>query len=309
MATHNWKATYQELQSLVDIPILDRRRLKLKLGHLLKIVCILCLFPQGVIECREQTPSLSITPSAPSLTLTLSLSLSLSFRPLHVPTHTYILLYQLLLHIGIPCHRNLSMHPSSIFSNQSYIVHDREFWPQTSTTHTYMVIVWVWAFVFVVLLSSHCYCFGHCFCIDWVLLVIHIMSIIVFGFTFILPLSVHKKSIVTLMHRDVWTALFYVVKVVNIARAWWVVCVCVCVCDPFIWALGEHIELNLSLSILIWYSYMKIMMYLYTDSEEVGMHHYDVTDTPTTRKATVPVMSHLNKWWITPRLLERYFCC
>ena len=69
MATHNWKANYQELQSLIDIPTLERRRLELKLGHLFKIVHNLCFFPQGVFELREQTPLLSITWSAHSLSL------------------------------------------------------------------------------------------------------------------------------------------------------------------------------------------------------------------------------------------------
>ena len=69
MATHNWKANYQELQSLIDIPTLERRRLELKLGHLFKIVHNLCFFPQGVFELREQTPLLSITRSAHSLSL------------------------------------------------------------------------------------------------------------------------------------------------------------------------------------------------------------------------------------------------
>ena len=33
MATHNWNASYQELQSLINIPTLERRRLELKLCH------------------------------------------------------------------------------------------------------------------------------------------------------------------------------------------------------------------------------------------------------------------------------------
>ena len=69
MATHNWKANYQELQSLIDILTLERGRLDLKLGHLFKIVHNLCFFPQGVFELREQTPLLSITRSAHSLSL------------------------------------------------------------------------------------------------------------------------------------------------------------------------------------------------------------------------------------------------
>ena len=69
MATHNWKANYQELQSLIDIPTLERRRLELKLGHLFKIVHNLCFSPQGVFELREQIPLLSITRSAHSLSL------------------------------------------------------------------------------------------------------------------------------------------------------------------------------------------------------------------------------------------------
>ena len=33
METHSWKANYQELQSLIDIPTLERRRLELKLAR------------------------------------------------------------------------------------------------------------------------------------------------------------------------------------------------------------------------------------------------------------------------------------
>ena len=42
MATHNWNASYLELQSLINIPTLERRRLELKLCHLFKIVHNLC---------------------------------------------------------------------------------------------------------------------------------------------------------------------------------------------------------------------------------------------------------------------------
>ena len=69
MATHNWKANFHELQSLVDIPTLERRRLELKLGHLFKIIHNLCFSPQGVIVPREQTPLASSTQSAHSLSL------------------------------------------------------------------------------------------------------------------------------------------------------------------------------------------------------------------------------------------------
>ena len=69
MATHNWKANYQELQSLVDIPTLERRRLELKLGHLFKIVHNLCFFLQGVILPREQTPLVSSNQTTHSLSL------------------------------------------------------------------------------------------------------------------------------------------------------------------------------------------------------------------------------------------------
>ena len=68
MVTHNWKANYQELLSLVDIPTLERR-LELKLGHLFKIIHNLCFFPQGVILPREQTPLICSTRSTHSLPL------------------------------------------------------------------------------------------------------------------------------------------------------------------------------------------------------------------------------------------------
>ena len=69
MVSHNWKANYQELLSLVDIPTLERRRLELKLGHLFKIIHNLCFFPQGVILPREQTPLICSTRSTHSLPL------------------------------------------------------------------------------------------------------------------------------------------------------------------------------------------------------------------------------------------------
>ena len=101
MATHNWKANYQELQSLVDIPTLERR-LELKLGHLFKIVHNLCFFPQGVILPREQTPLVS------SNRITTH---SLLFSLLLIRIHTYTLLYHTLFHIGTRFHRNLLLLP------------------------------------------------------------------------------------------------------------------------------------------------------------------------------------------------------
>ena len=69
MATHTWRANYQELQSIIKIPTLERRRLELKLGHLFKIIHNLCFFPEGVFCYREQTPLVTSTRSAHSLTL------------------------------------------------------------------------------------------------------------------------------------------------------------------------------------------------------------------------------------------------
>ena len=61
MATHNWNASYLELQSLINIPTLERRRLELKLCHLFKIVHNLCYFPQDIIRVGEWTASVSQT--------------------------------------------------------------------------------------------------------------------------------------------------------------------------------------------------------------------------------------------------------
>ena len=69
MATHTWRANYQELQSIIKIPTLERRRLELKLGHLFKIIHNLCYFPEGVFCYREQTPLVTSTRSAHSLSL------------------------------------------------------------------------------------------------------------------------------------------------------------------------------------------------------------------------------------------------
>ena len=55
MATRNWDASYSELQSMVKLPTLERRRLELKLSHLFKIVHNLCFFPSSIIRAREQT--------------------------------------------------------------------------------------------------------------------------------------------------------------------------------------------------------------------------------------------------------------
>ena len=54
MATHNWTiSSYQELLSLTNLPILERRRIELQLSHLFKIVHNLCYFPEGLVTVRE----------------------------------------------------------------------------------------------------------------------------------------------------------------------------------------------------------------------------------------------------------------
>ena len=82
MATHNWKANYQELQSLIDIPTLERRRLELKLGHLFKIVHNLCFFPKVSSNSENRLPYSAL----PGLH-----THSLSFSPSLVLTHIYTL--------------------------------------------------------------------------------------------------------------------------------------------------------------------------------------------------------------------------
>ena len=47
MATHKWKANSQELQTLVDIPSLERKRLELKLGHLFIIYVNVSFCPES----------------------------------------------------------------------------------------------------------------------------------------------------------------------------------------------------------------------------------------------------------------------
>ena len=69
MATRNWNASYSELQSMVKLPTLERRRLELKLSHLFKIVHNLCFFPSSIIRAREQTQFVSSTRSVHSLCL------------------------------------------------------------------------------------------------------------------------------------------------------------------------------------------------------------------------------------------------
>ena len=55
MTTCNWNSNYSELQSIVNLPTLEKRRLELKLGHLFNIVHTLCFFPNNIIRAREQT--------------------------------------------------------------------------------------------------------------------------------------------------------------------------------------------------------------------------------------------------------------
>ena len=69
MATRNWNLSYSELQSIVNLPTLERRRLELKLSHLFKIVYNLCFFPNYIIKAREQTRTVSSTRSVHSLCL------------------------------------------------------------------------------------------------------------------------------------------------------------------------------------------------------------------------------------------------
>ena len=59
MATHNWNVSYQELQSLISIPTLERRRLELKLCHLFKIVHNLCYFPQDYATVQNDINAVS----------------------------------------------------------------------------------------------------------------------------------------------------------------------------------------------------------------------------------------------------------
>ena len=96
MVTHNWKANYQELLSLVDIPTLERRRLDLRLGHLFKSIHYLCFFPQGVILPREQTPLICSTRSTHSLPLIQPFVRTNSYSHSFVP-HTVSYYWNLLL--------------------------------------------------------------------------------------------------------------------------------------------------------------------------------------------------------------------
>ena len=49
MAAFNWSASYQDLLLVIELLILERRRLDLKLGQLFKIMHKVCFFPDGNI--------------------------------------------------------------------------------------------------------------------------------------------------------------------------------------------------------------------------------------------------------------------
>ena len=90
MATHNWNSSYSELQSIVNLPTLERRRLELKLGHLFKIVHNLCFFPNNIIRFRELTQTVSSTRSVHSLCLEQPFAHTNSFYYSFVPHATSI---------------------------------------------------------------------------------------------------------------------------------------------------------------------------------------------------------------------------
>ena len=55
MTSHRWSgATYEDLLTITNLPTLERRRLELKLCHLLKIIHNLVYFPSNVIVHRER---------------------------------------------------------------------------------------------------------------------------------------------------------------------------------------------------------------------------------------------------------------
>ena len=98
MATHNWNASYQELQSLINIPTLERRRLELKLCHLFKIVHNLCYFPQTRSESGNrllQSAELDLFTN------------SVCNNHMLIRTHISTLLYHMQFRTGTPYHRNL----------------------------------------------------------------------------------------------------------------------------------------------------------------------------------------------------------
>ncbi len=57
LAAHQWDCSYQDLLEAFELPLLEERRLELKLGLLFKIVHNLCYFP-SVPELRVGCPSL-----------------------------------------------------------------------------------------------------------------------------------------------------------------------------------------------------------------------------------------------------------